>query len=260
MATALLGGLIAAGKPVEDLCVVEPQEAVRNALHDKLGICCYCPVELEQLHADAVVWAVKPQHLKDAAVAAPRWMESALHISIAAGVQAKTLSGWLNAARVIRAMPNSPTLVGLGCTGLYALEAASDADRCFTGQLFAQSGSIFWLDSEPAIDAITAVSGSGPAYVFQFLEALQKAAENLGFPPLIARQLVLETAIGACHQAAKTQEDFTSLRMQVTSEKGTTAAALAVLEQASINEIYATALQAAQLRAAEIGAALSMEK
>ena len=160
---------------------------------------------------------------------------------------------WLEALRVFRAMPNSAAVVGRGCTGMLALEAVSDSDRALTQEILASTGSLFWLDSDFQVDAIAAVSGSGPAYVFQFLEALQSAARKVGFSEAVARELALKTVEGAVAQAGASTDEFGLLRRRVTSDKGTTAAAVRALDEQSVARTYEEAAQAAFQRAREIG-------
>lgn len=168
IASALIGGVLSGGRPASDLRVLDPNAEQRRALSERYGVQCADPSELGRTAVDVVVWAVKPQHLKAAAEAAGPLLRSSLHISIAAGVAAATLGRWLGAPRVVRAMPNSAAVVGKGCTGMFALAAVSESDRALTQEILATTGSLFWLDSDLQVDAITAASGSGPAYVFQF--------------------------------------------------------------------------------------------
>lgn len=253
MASSLIAGMLSGGRSAAELRVLDPNEDQRRELLARYDVEGAAPSELAQASAKVVVWAVKPQHLKMAAQQAGPGLRSSLHVSIAAGVSAATLSRWLNAPRVVRAMPNSAAAVGKGCTGMFALDAVSTDDRALAQEILAATGSLFWLESDLQVDAITAVSGSGPAYVFQFLESLQSAASGLGFSEDVARELALRTVEGAVAQAHASGDSFGALRQRVTSDKGTTAAALTVLNERSVAQAYELAVQAAFQRAQEIG-------
>jgi pyrroline-5-carboxylate reductase len=251
MASALISGAIGAGTPASELFVVERGAAQREHLEKTYLLRCLTAQEVAHAAFDVVVWAVKPQHMK-AAIDELSGSLSALHISIAAGLPSSVLRAWLNSDRVIRTMPNSAATIGAGITGIYARADISPADRARAEQLFSPTGKIIWVDSDAKIDAITAVSGSGPAYVFHFLEGLQAAAQSRGFAEAEARELALQTARGAVLQALASDEAFSVLRKRVTSEKGTTAAALEVLDREGTQRSLSNAVDAAFVRAQEI--------
>jgi pyrroline-5-carboxylate reductase len=252
MATALIRGAIESGVPRRHLIVSERSPEQRQRLQQLMGIACVGSNDPLPSDIAAVVWAVKPQHMEEATREVASLVPDALHISIAAGLRASLLRRWLRTDRVVRAMPNSGAAVGAGVTGLYALDTVTVGDRAFAQALFEATGEVFWVDSDERLDAVTAVSGSGPAYVFHFLEGLQLAAEALGFPADVARKLALQTAEGAVKQASSAGEAFGTLRHRVTSEKGTTAAALAVLDERMTQAALVDAVQAACDRSAEI--------
>ena len=252
MAIALIRGAIGSGAALGDLVVIERNSDQRQSLEKTLGVSCVALGESLPSGIAAVVWAVKPQHMKDAASQVGPLVPHALHISIAAGLRVGVLSRWLQTERIVRAMPNSGAAVGCGVTGLYSRDAVTEGDRAFAQALFEATGEVLWVDSDERLDAVTAVSGSGPAYVFHFLEGLQQAAEALGFPAAVARKLAIHTAQGALKQALSEREELTTLRHRVTSEKGTTAAALAVLDAQKTQGALAGAVRAAYERSAEI--------
>lgn len=252
MATALIDGLFKAGWSRDSVTVVEPNAAQQQLLAERFSLQTVNPSRLAFDAGDCVVWAVKPQHLKEAAKNFFPRTQAALHISIAAGLRAPLLASWFGTQRVVRAMPNSAATVGRGVTGLFALDAVSTADREFVQGFFEPTGTVHWMDGDDRIDALTAVSGSGPAYVFQFLESFQAAAEGLGFSPDIARELTLQTAYGAIQQIQDGDESAASLRTKVTSAKGTTAAALDILAARKTEAALIEAVRAAYTRASEI--------
>lgn len=256
MASALIAGLLRAGQDSAGILVVEPEPAQRARLARELRVQTAATADGRLASAERVVWAVKPQVLQQAVDGARAHLGDALHISIAAGVPASTLAGWLGSARVVRAMPNTAALVGAGVTGLVAVGGVSEADRRTAESTLAAAGHCFWVADDARLDAVTAVSGSGPAYLFHFLEAFQAAAEGVGFDASTARDLVLRTALGALEQA-RLGEPFGLLRERVTSRRGTTEAALAVLDAARTPGALGAAVQAACARAAELSRELS---
>ncbi|MEW6766127.1 MAG: pyrroline-5-carboxylate reductase [Pseudomonadota bacterium] len=257
MARALVGGLIRNDHPVERLCVADPSAEARDALAG-LGICTLADNHKAMEQAQVVVLAVKPQAL--GAVArelAPAMRPEQLVISIAAGVRVDTLRGWLGGhARIVRAMPNTPALVQAGATGLFAPETVSDAERATAESILRAVGVCVWVDSETLIDGVTALSGSGPAYVFLVMEAMQAAGEKLGLDPATARLLTLETVLGAARLALESEEAPAQLRARVTSPGGTTERGIAALEQAGLRQAFEAALQAAADRADELATIL----
>jgi pyrroline-5-carboxylate reductase len=203
--------------------------------------------------ADLVIWAVKPQTFKEAALQTSVFCTQALHLSVAAGIRSDSIAQWLGTERVVRAMPNTPALVGLGQTGLFARAAVSASDRNWVAQVVATTGALLWVKDEALLDAVTALSGSGPAYVFFFIEAMVDAGVKMGLTPEQATQLAIGTFEGASHLAKTASESPSVLRERVTSKGGTTYAALSSMQQAHLGELFQVALQAAQLRAHQLG-------
>lgn len=254
MATAMITGLIKCGWPCKSLSAVEPDPAQRDYLRT-LGIEAVEQANGQVRDASVVIWAVKPQVLRQAFEDARPHLGTPLHLSIAAGLSLTTLRRWLGTDRVVRAMPNMGALIGEGVTAMAASDAVSKADRAIAERVLASTGYCFWVDSDERLDAVTAVSGSGPAYVFHFLEAFQQAAQAQGFEPAVARELVLRTAAGAIGQA-KLGEGFDVLRTRVTSKRGTTEAALSVLDERGTQQAMHDAVNAAFVRAGELARAL----
>lgn len=256
MASAMIAGLLKAGRPGSSILVVEPAEAQRAHLQERFGVEVAERADTRLAASELVVWAVKPQVLQQALEAARGHLGPALHVSIAAGLPLATLRRWLGTERVVRAMPNTAALVGAGVTGMAASDDVSQQDRARAAQVLSATGHCFWVEGDERLDAVTAVSGSGPAYVFHFLEAFQAAAEAVGFDPATARDLVLRTAAGAVEQA-RLGEPFGTLRARVTSRRGTTEAALAVLDERATPLALLTAVRAAHARAGELSRELS---
>lgn len=252
MASALIGGLLNDGFPASRITVLEPSEQQRVRLSAQYAINLIDSDRDIPSAVDVVVWAIKPNIVKQTILALSGYLKMALHISIAAGVPAKSLVDWLGTDRVVRAMPNTPALVGKGVIGLFAWPAVNSMDKELTVRILCGSGKIFWVDSDERISAITAVSGSGPAYVFHFIESLQSAAEILGFSETEARELALLVADGAVSQARLSSESIALLRERVTSPGGTTAAALRVLENNKARDIIIEAASAAYERSLEL--------
>ena len=201
-----------------------------------------------------IVWAVKPQTFADAAVPVRAWAGDGLHLSVAAGIPSESIARWLGTENVIRAMPNTPALVGQGMTGLFARPAVGSDGRSLVEQVLAPTGELLWVDAESALDAVTAVSGSGPAYVFYFIEAMTEAGIEMGLPPAQAQQLAIGTFTGASALAQASTEPPSVLRERVTSKGGTTYAALSAMEAAGVKAQFKTAIRAAEQRARELAA------
>ena len=256
MASAIIGGLLARGSAPADIAVVEPAQAQRERLRARL--------DSVRLHAsttaaavagaDLVVLAVKPQQMRDAAQAlAPHVDAVPVVLTIAAGVRCGDLTRWLGGyPRIVRAMPNTPALVGAGISALYATAGAKQG-ASVAAQVLEACGDIVWCEREQELDAVTAVSGSGPAYVFYFLEALEQAAIELGFTADVARRLSYATFDGSMRLARASSEAPATLRANVTSKGGTTARALDVLDAADVRRHFVDAVKAAAARAAELG-------
>ncbi|MEZ2294297.1 pyrroline-5-carboxylate reductase [Variovorax sp. RCC_210] len=253
MASAIIGGLVQQGTPAESFEVVEPFEEARAKLAHSFGITAQAEAGPALSRCGVVVWAVKPQTFADAARPVREFAQDALHLSVAAGIPSDSIARWLGTERVVRAMPNTPALVGKGMTGLYARPGVESADRATVGQLLAPTGELIWVDAEPALDAVTAMSGSGPAYVFYFIEAMTEAGVEMGLTPEQAQQLAIGTFTGASALAHSATEPPSVLRERVTSKGGTTYAAITSLQQADVKAQFKTAIRAAQKRAAELG-------
>ena len=258
MARALIGGWVQRGVPATSIAVADPTASQRDWLAAAFpGVRLHANNDAAAADADVWVLAVKPQLLGGVMQAlAPTYARRRpLVVSIAAGIRAVDLVRWLGGdARVIRSMPNRPALIGAGVTALCADATVAAADRALATRLLEAAGSVVWVDSEEQIDAVTAVSGSGPAYFFLLIELLEAAAIAEGLSPGVARQLAIETAAGAARLAAESSDDPGTLREQVTSRGGTTAAALAVFEAADLRGIVARAVAAAAQRSRELAA------
>ncbi len=253
MASAIIGGLIRQGRHPENIRVVEPWEEQRARLSQQFGLRPMAEPCADIRSCDMVVWAVKPQNLMEAAKACREWTMGALHLSVAAGVRSDSLVQWLETERVVRAMPNTPALVGQGMTGLYARPSVAPPERLHVEGVLNPTGELLWLDHEEQLDAVTALSGSGPAYVFYFLEAMIEAGIAMGLPAPSAHRLAVATFVGASALAKASDEAPAMLRQRVTSKGGTTHAALAHLEAAQVKSQFVGAIQAAALRAKQLG-------
>jgi len=256
MATALIGGLLKPGTGIAaaDICVVEPLAEGRNQLGRTFGVACFAAVDAAVLACDALVLAVKPQQMQTAVEPLAGRLDRQLVISIAAGTRLADLSRWLGGhGLLVRTMPNTPALIGAGVTGLYADPAVDARGRAVAERILAAAGKTLWVASESMMDAVTAVSGSGPAYVFYFIEALAAAARELGFSAEQARLLSIETFVGAAALAAGTSEDVGTLRARVTSKGGTTEAALNSLDADAVAAAIGRAVRAAEVRGRQLG-------
>ncbi|HEX4331753.1 MAG TPA: pyrroline-5-carboxylate reductase [Usitatibacter sp.] len=260
MARAIIGGLVARGTRASDIGVVEPESLARLALVSDFGVATYEKPDDFLAQARTAVFAVKPQHMREAARAAAPHLAGALVITVAAGVRIEDLSRWLAGhSRIVRAMPNMPALVHAGVAGLHAAPSVGPADREAAESLLSAVGAALWFDEERDLDAVTAVSGSGPAYVFYAIEALEEAARSLGLAEGAARSLALWTFVGAAKLAIERGEDPAKLRAQVTSRGGTTERALQVLEDAQVKHHFIEAVRAACERSRELGAAFGKD-
>ena len=260
MANALIGGLLKTGFAAADITVIEPNAAGRIKLEQAYGVRCYAASEAAALACDAVLLAVKPQQMREACAPLLPYLQQQLIVSIAAGLRLADLQRWLGGHnKLVRTMPNTPALIGAGVTGLYALPEVSSAERASAERILQAVGSTLWINDEAQMDAITAVSGSGPAYVFLFIEALQQAAVELGFTPEQARQLSIETALGAAKLAAQSDEPASVLRERVTSKGGTTEAALRTMAERGVKEGLVAGILAADARGRELGELLGRD-
>ena len=261
MAGALIGGLIAKGRSAAEITVLEPQAAARARLSERYGVACVEQLAALDTLGEVVVFAVKPQQMRSAAAALRPRLSRELVVTIAAGIRLGDLARWLGGhAALVRCMPNTPALVGAGITGLYAGATVDAAQRAVAEAILGAVGATLWVAEESMLDPVTAISGSGPAYVFYFIEALQRAAQEMGFTPQDARKLALETFVGAARLAAESGEDLALLRERVTSKGGTTERALASMEADGIKDGIVRALHAANQRAQELGAQLGADE
>lgn len=254
MAAAIIGGLMAKGWTPENICVTDVRKEALTGLNEQFGVRTSADAAAAAATADCIILAVKPQQMREVATRLAPALQKQLIVSIAAGVRGGDLARWLGpAAHIVRAMPNTPALVGAGITGLYAMPGVDDVQRRAAENILSAVGDTFWVAGEDALDAVTAVSGSGPAYVFYFLEALEQAARELGLPADIARQSALATFSGAVKLATTDGADPATLRARVTSKGGTTERAIEVLDAAAIKTAFVSAVRAAAERAAEMG-------
>ena len=257
MAQALIGGLLSRGLPTTRITVSDPVEQIRHVLEEK-GIQTTAD-NLEAIkNADVVVLAVKPQVLATVLQPLKGLLSDKLVISIIAGAEIQTISDLIGGSqRIVRVMPNTPALVQTGAHGIYASEAVGKQDRELTSQILAATGLTLWVENEAQIDAVTAVSGSGPAYFFYLMESMIRAGKNLGLEEKVATALTLQTALGAAQMAITSSNSPSELRKNVTSPNGTTQAALEVFDRAQISQNIQAALAAAQKRSQELAQELS---
>lgn len=256
MAQALIGGLISRGLPPTRITVSDPVEKVRALLAEKdLHV---TDDNAEAIRdADIVLFAVKPQVLASVLKPLKGLFEGKLVMSIVAGAEIATIANLLDTNRIVRVMPNTPALVQTGAHGLYATDAVNAQDRELASQVLAATGLTIWVNSEEQIDAVTAVSGSGPAYFFYMMESMIRAGKNLGLDEKVATALTLQTALGAAQMAITSANSPAELRKNVTSPNGTTQAALEVFDRAQISQNIQAALAAAQKRSQELAQELS---
>ena len=260
MADALIGGLLKNGFSASQLRAVEVNGDARRRLADKHRVECFDAPQKAYRPGDVIVLAVKPQQMKEAARFSGFKPNANLVISIAAGITLTSLARWLGGhSKLVRAMPNTPALIGAGVTGLYALAGVSDAEKKQAETILGAVSATVWIPDESLMDAVTAVSGSGPAYVFWFIEQLANAGESLGLPPETAKKLALETVLGSAMLAAQSAESPAALRERVTSKGGTTEAALKAFEEQKLAERFLRAVEAARDRGAELGKILDKE-
>jgi pyrroline-5-carboxylate reductase len=254
MASAIIAGLIRQDTPASTFEVVEPFAEARERLARDFGIVAQAEAGAALARCELVVWAVKPQSFAEAAKPVRGLAPDAVHLSVAAGIPSDSIARWLGTERVVRAMPNTPALVGQGMTGLFAREAVDASGRKRVEQVLGATGELLWVAAEEALDAVTAISGSGPAYVFYFIEALTEVGIELGLTPEQAHQLAVGTFSGATALAASASEPPAVLRERVTSKGGTTYAAITSMENADVAGKIKAAARAAHQRAQELGA------
>jgi pyrroline-5-carboxylate reductase len=253
MASAIIGGLLKQGLAASQIDVVEPDAAARERLQHHYHVAAQAQPGAALDAASLVVWAVKPQAFKDAALQTRFHTKNALHLSVAAGIRSDSIAHWLGTERVVRAMPNTPALVGKGMTALFARGAVTQADRLLVERVVATTGEHLWVHEEGQLDAVTALSGSGPAYVFYFVEAMIQAGADMGLSREQAQKLAVATFAGASELARASSEPPEILRQRVTSKGGTTHAAISSLEQDGVKTLFMRALHAARRRAKELG-------
>jgi pyrroline-5-carboxylate reductase len=253
MASAIIGGLIRQGLAPQRIQVVEPFEAARQRLHKDFGLQAQPSPGPALAGAGLVVWAVKPQTFKEAAGQARAHVGQALHLSVAAGIRSDSIASWLGSERIVRSMPNTPALVGKGMTALFARPAVTAGDKAQVEIVVATTGESLWVAQEQQLDAVTALSGSGPAYVFFFLEAMTQAGIEMGLERQQAHRLAVATFVGASELARASDEPPQVLRERVTSKGGTTFAAITSMQQDQVQALFIKALHAARARAGELG-------
>ena len=253
MASAILGGLRRSGLPAERLIVVEPFAPQRERLRADFGIEAQEAPDERLTRANIVVWATKPQTFQEAATSSAAHTRQALHLSVMAGIRSDAIARAIGTERIVRAMPNTPALIGLGMSGLFARDAVTAGERATVETLLEPTGQLLWVDREVDLDAVTALSGSGPAYVFYFVEAMVRAAEGMGLSAAQGKQLALATFAGATELARRSDDPPAVLRERVTSKGGTTYAALTHLEQCQVGNHFVEALEAARERARTLG-------
>ncbi len=254
MAGAIFGGLLWGGWPATQITVLEPADEQRARIAAaRPGVRLLARAEAALAEAQLVVWAVTPQSFAQAAAACAPHIGGALQLSVMAGVRSDAIARAAGTERVVRAMPNTPALIGKGIAGLYARAAVGSEDRAAVERVLAPSGSLLWFALEADLDAVTALSGSGPAYVFYLLEAMIEAGTQLGLAPAAARRLAQEPVAGAAQLAMQSEDAPATLRERVTSKGGTTHAAITSLDANGVMEAFVRALLAAQQRAQELG-------
>jgi len=261
MAAALIAGLAGKVAPGANIHVVDPNPASLEKLHAQHGVTTAAVADAAVAEAEVIVLAVKPQSMREVAGQLLPLLQAAerqpLLLSIAAGIRAADLSRWLGGyGAIVRTMPNTPALIGQGVTGMVASAGVSAAQREAADRIMKAVGQTVWLEDEAQIDPVTAVSGSGPAYVFYFIEAMQQAALEMGLTAEQGTQLAIATFTGAAQLAAQSDEPVSVLRERVTSKGGTTYAALTSMEASGVKSAIITALKAAAARGKELGVEL----
>ncbi len=254
MATALIGGLVGKLSAGKDVHVVDINPSTLKTLQTQFGVTTATEIDNTVAQCDVIVLAIKPQQMKEVLEHLQTYVSGQLILSIAAGVRISDISRWLNGHRVIvRAMPNTPALIGKGMAGLVAASEVSAAQREMANAILCAVGATLWVEQEEQIDAVTAISGSGPAYVFYFLEAMQQAAQELGLSAEQGLQLAQSTFAGATELAVQSSESVAVLRDRVTSKGGTTYASLMSMEQNDVKAGIVKAIHACAARARELG-------
>ena len=260
MASAIIGGLLRESFDPCSICVVEIAAEPRAQLVERYSIHAVAAIDDAVPLGSTIILAVKPQHMKAAAQALAPRLKDEVVVSIAAGIRIADLSRWLGGyQRLIRCMPNTPALIGAGITAAHALPSVSENECAAVERILKAMGKVIWVAAEPLLDTVTAVSGSGPAYVFYFIEALRVAAVELGLTEQQANVLALETFLGSAKLAAQSPEDVATLRVRVTSKGGTTEAALASMARDQVQQAIIRGVRAAHERSHELGVELGRD-
>lgn len=258
MARCIIGGMVKTGYPAQNIIAANPSPAKLTALAAEFGIQTTQDNTDAVRKADVIVLAVKPQLMADVCQdliqQAPEIVEK-LFVTVAAGLPVSRYESWLGQIRLVRTMPNTPSLVGLGVTGIFA-SRCSNYEKAFVDGMFSSVGRTVWLDDEAQINAIIAVTGSAPAYFFYFMQAMQQVAQELGFDEASARAMVSQTALGAATMTAQSEHSFATLREQVTSKGGTTHQAIETFRSAGLEKLVRDAMLAAIHRAEEMAKTL----
>jgi pyrroline-5-carboxylate reductase len=259
MARSLVGALIRSGVPASTIAVAEPDAALRDALARDFGIAAHADNARAIDGASTIVLAVKPQVLADVCASLRTTLAESrpLIVSIAAGIRVEQIETWLGKLPIVRAMPNTPALVGAGASGLFANALVDGDARARAEALLGAAGKTAWIDDESLMDVVTALSGSGPAYFFLLVEALEDAAVNAGLPRETARTLASQTCLGAGRMLAESDDAPSTLRARVTSPGGTTAAALDAFEAGDFRKLVENAVDAAIERGRTLAARAS---
>ncbi|MBO1923900.1 pyrroline-5-carboxylate reductase [Thiomicrorhabdus sp. 6S3-12] len=255
MAKSLIGGLLASGYEAKNIIATDPSEEQRQALSSQFAIESFADNNEALMHADIVVLAVKPQILRDvcAEISSTVQAGSPLVLSIAAGIRTDDIDRWLGGnLAIVRTMPNTPALIQTGATGLFANARVNNEQQSQAEHIMRATGLTLWVDTEAKIDAVTALSGSGPAYYFLFMEAMENAAEKLGLDHKTAHLLTMQTALGAAKMVMESHQDCAQLRANVTSPNGTTQKAIEHFESKNLREIVEGAMTDAYKRAQEL--------
>jgi pyrroline-5-carboxylate reductase len=253
MAKALIGGLIKRGYSPSKMHVVEISKERCTELHNEFAVRASTDMAQAVAHSEVVILAVKPQQFQEVALQIASSLEDRLVISVAAGIRTQDIARWIGSQNIVRCMPNTPALIRSGVTALYATPVVRP-EQCHRAEaILSAVGSTFWLDDEEDLDAVTAISGSGPAYVFYFIEAMQQAAYELGVDEAQARQMVLDTFLGATKLAENSKDDVATLRAKVTSKNGTTERALLSMDSNRVKQDIVDAIHAAAKRSKEMG-------
>ena len=260
MAAALIGGMRKQGFSAAGIQVIDPNEESRERLTNTFGVRCAPAIDAAALNCEVMMLAVKPQHMREAISPCAGKLTTQLVISIAAGLRIADMARWLgDYNRIVRTMPNTPALIGAGITGLFADESVDLEGRNTAERILKAVGHTIWIEDESHMDVVTAVSGSGPAYVFYFIEAVESAALEMGFTPKQARQMTVDTFIGAARLAEQSEDPIATLRERVTSKGGTTAAALDAFNAGHAAAAIRSGVLAANARGRELGVILGQD-